>query len=79
MDKRDHQMTAIGALCAVIGLLLGMIIMGVWGPYAMERAREQRRAEQWRQADQAGIRETERAFQMIEETVLGKPNAGGAK
>lgn len=79
MDKRDHQMTAIGALCAVIGLLLGMIIMGVWGPYAMERAREQRRAEQWRQDDLAGRKSAERAAQMIDEMILGKPNAAGAK
>lgn len=42
MDKRAKQTVAIGGLCGVIGLALGMIIMAVWGPYAMERARQER-------------------------------------
>lgn len=44
MDKRAKQTIAIGGLCGVIGLTLGMIIMAVWGPYAMERTRQERNA-----------------------------------
>lgn len=71
MDKRAKQTIAIGGLCGVIGLTLGMIIMAVWGPYAMERARQERNVADYQAErdlqDQQSQASVERSAEMLSE------------